>query len=151
MTGVLVRQSGEWRWAQWHGSEPAPTPAAPNADPAAVVRDVFERLFLTGVDALDGHPGMDALRSAFPMIRTAFPDATIELQQQLVDGDRVASHWIVRGTHLGDFFGAAPTGNAVKYQNIGIATVVDGRIVQYNAENGWLAVLRQIGALPLTK
>lgn len=85
------------------------------------------------------------------MIRTAFPDAVIELQQQLVDGDRVASHWIIRGTHLGDFLGIAPTGRAVKYQNIGIATVIDGRVVQYNAENGWLTVLRQLGALPLAK
>lgn len=128
-----------------------PSPPTPAPDPAAVVRDVFERLFLTGIEALDGHPGMDALRSAYPMIRTAFPDAVIELQQQLVDGDRVASHWIIRGTHLGDFLGIAPTGRAVKYQNIGIATVVEGRVVQYNAENGWLTVLRQLGALPLPK
>lgn len=127
----------------------SPPPLTP--DPASVVRDVFHRLFLTGTSALDGHPGMDALRTAYPLIKTAFPDAAVELQQQLVDGDRVASHWIVTGTHLGDFFGIAPTGKPVKYQNIGIATVVDGKIVQYNAENGWLAVFRQIGALPLTK
>jgi predicted ester cyclase len=127
------------------------SPPTPASHPASVVRDVFERLFLTGIAALDGHPGMDALRAAFPLIKTAFPDATIELQQQLVDGDRVASHWIVRGTHQGDFFGIAPTGKAVKYQNIGIATVVEGKIVQYNAENGWLSVLRQVGALPLSK
>lgn len=127
----------------------APVPSAAS-DPASVVRDVFQRLFLIGIAALDGHPGMEALRAAYPMIKTAFPDAVLELQQQLMDGDRVASHWIVRGTHLGDFFGIAPTGKAVKYQNIGIATVIDGKIVQYNAESGWLAVLRQIGALPLT-
>jgi predicted ester cyclase len=126
----------------------SPTPAS---DPASVVRDVFQRLFLTGIAALDGHPGMDGLRTAYPLIKTAFPDAVIELQQQLVDGDRVASHWIVRGTHLGDFFGIAPTGKAVKYQNIGIATVIDGKVVQYNAENGWLTVLRQVGALPFAK
>ena len=118
-------------------------------DPASVVRDVFERLFAVGVEALDEHPGMSALREAFPMLKTAFPDIRIELQQQLVEGNRVASHWILTGTHLGTFFGIEATGRAVKYQNIGIATVVDGSIVQYNAESGWLAVLRQIGALPL--
>ena len=127
------------------------TPTIENpADPALVVRDVFYRLFADGVAALDGHPGMDALRSAFPMMKAAFPDIAIELQQQLVDGERVASHWIVRGTHLGEFFGIPPSGRMVKYQNIGIAKVVDGVIVQYNAESGWLAVLRQIGALPLS-
>ena len=117
--------------------------------PAAVVRAVFERLFASGISALEGHPGMDALRSAFPVLKAAFPDLAIELQQQLVDGDRVASHWILSGTHLGEFFGIPATGKPVKYQNIGIATVSDGRIVRYNAESGWLTVLRQIGALPL--
>jgi predicted ester cyclase len=58
------------------------------------------------------------------MMKAAFPDIAIELQQQLVDGERVASHRIVRGTHLGDFFGIPPTGKTVKYQDIGIATVV---------------------------
>ena len=123
----------------------------PQPDPALVVRHVFYSLFADGVAALDGHSGMDGLRSAFPMMKTAFPDATIELQQQLIDGDLVASHWIIRGTHLGEFFGIPPSGNTVKYQNIGIATVVNGVIVQYNAESGWLAVLRQIGALPLPR
>lgn len=123
-----------------------------NADktgPAALVRDVFERLFSSGVDALEKHPGMGALREAFPILKAAFPDITIELQQQLVDGNRVASHWLLTGTHLGSFFGIPATGRIVKYQNIGIATVVEGAIVQYNAESGWLSVLRQIDALPL--
>lgn len=126
------------------------TSSLPDQQPASVVREVFERLFTTGVDALDGHPGMGALREAFPVLKTAFPDLRIELQQQLVEGNRVASHWVLTGTHLGDFFGVAATGRAVRYQNIGIATVVDGKIVQYNAESGWLTVLRQIGGLPLS-
>ena len=119
------------------------------ADPAAVVREVFERLFSEGVAALNGHPGMESLRAAFPTLKSAFPDITPELQQQLIDGDHVVSHWILRGTHLGEFFGIPATGKPVKYQNIGIARVVDGKIVQYNAESGWLTVLRQVGALPL--
>ena len=117
---------------------------------AALVRRVFESLFRGELDVLDSHPGMKALSEAFPMLRTAFPDVAIELQQQLVEGDRVVSHWIITGTHLGPFLGIPATGKPVRYQNIGIAQVLDGVIVQYNAESGWLAVLKQIGALPLS-
>lgn len=124
--------------------------SSPDAEsPAILVRRVFEGLFADGVGALEGHPGMSTLAAAYPLLAKAFPDIRVELQQQLVDGEQVASHWILKGTHTGEFFGIPATGKPVRYQNIGIARVVDGRIVQYNAESGWLTVLRQIGGLPL--
>lgn len=79
----------------------------------------------------------------------AFPDFRAELKQQIVDGDRVGTHWVFRGTHLGEFQGIPPTGKPVEFQNLSITRVVDGRIVNYNSEIGFLTVLRQIGALPL--
>jgi hypothetical protein len=42
-------------------------------------------------------PGPRGLRAASPMLKAAFPDVTPGLQQQLIDGDRVVSHSIVRG------------------------------------------------------
>ena len=123
-------------------------PQLANSGPAAIVRTMLEGLFTTGPAALEGHPGMHALREMFPVLKAAFPDITIECQQQIVEGDQVASHWILRGTHLGPLFGLAPTGKAVKFQNLSIAQVVEGRVMQYNSEAGWLACFKQLGALP---
>jgi predicted ester cyclase len=119
------------------------------ADPAAIVRSAFQAIFGGDTSPFDSHPGLEALRLHFPALLTAFPDFTAELKQQLVDGDRVASHWVFRGTHRGGLYGIAPTGKAVQFQNLSICRVERGRIVQYNSEVGWLSVFRQIGALPL--
>jgi predicted ester cyclase len=123
-------------------------PAAPQ-DPAAVVRETFQAIFAGDEAMFDRHPALGTLRVAIPILLAAFPDFSAELKQQLVDGDRVATHWVFRGTHRGDLYGLPPTGVPVQFQNLSICRVEDGRIVQYNSEVGWLTVFRQIGALPL--
>ena len=112
--------------------------------PAALVTNVIKRTFEGDLSALDGHPGMGSLRQHFPAFKAAFPDVKAELQQTMVDGDRVAMHWIFSGTHSGTFYGIAPTGKSVRMQNLSIARVEGDRIVQYNSEVGWLTALTQI-------
>lgn len=119
------------------------------AQPAVVVREMLEGLFKDGVQALAPHPGMEDLIRLFPKVKEAIPDLTAELRQQVVEGDLVASHFVFRGTHSGTLFGVAATGRRVEFQNLSIAKVNDGKVVQYNSETGWLTFLMQVGALPL--
>jgi predicted ester cyclase/2-polyprenyl-3-methyl-5-hydroxy-6-metoxy-1,4-benzoquinol methylase len=116
--------------------------------PAALVTDVIKRLFDGDIAVLEPHPGLASLKQTFPAVKAAFPDIRVELQQSMVDGDRVAAHWIFAGTHTGPFYGIPPTGRAVRMQNVSIARVDGDRIVEYNSEVGWLQALIQIGALP---
>lgn len=117
------------------------------SSPADVALAAFRAVFAGDYSVFDEHPGLSALREHFPPMRVAFPDFTAELKQQLVDGDRVALQWIFRGTHGGPLLGVAPTGKSVQFQNVSISRVEDGKIVQYNSEIGWLALLTQIGAI----
>jgi|SRR5215831_7222745 len=118
--------------------------------PAEIARETIEILYATGdVSILDQHPGMESVRKTFPTFSAAFPDIKPELQQQVVEGDRVASLWIYQGTHLGNLYGIPASGKAVRFQSINVVKVKDGKIVQYNGEIGWLVIFMQIGFLPL--
>ena len=132
-------------------AEASQAPANGDADPGAVVRGVLAAAYAGRLEVLDAHPGMSALRGALPKVFTAFPDFTAEFRQQVVEADGVATHWVLRGTHQGELFGIAPTGRTVRFQNVSIARVEGGRIMQFNSEVGWLAVLMQLGALPLPR
>ena len=115
---------------------------------AGLVESAFRQVF-SGNDApFSEHPGLHALRDAFPPMLRAFPDFSAELVQQIDDGDRVASHWIFRGTHRGELYGIPPTGKSVEFQNLSICRVESGRIAQYNSEIGWMTLLRQLDAWP---
>src|SRR6478672_5268380 len=101
--------------------------------PAQIARETIETLFTThDLSVLDPHPGMESLRKVFPAFIKGLPDIKIELQQQVVEGNRVSSHWVFNATHLGNLYGIPPTGKAVKFQNINIMKIEDGKIVQYN-------------------
>jgi predicted ester cyclase len=119
------------------------------SSPGEIVVGMIEALVRGGEETLELHPGMEHLRRLWPSVREAIPDFRAEVQQQLTQGDRVASHWVFSGTHQGKLFGLPPSGKSVRFQNISIATVVDRQVVQYNSETGWLDFLMQVGALPL--
>jgi steroid delta-isomerase-like uncharacterized protein len=78
-------------------------------------------------NALKGPEGFKPLHHAF---RTAFPDLTIEVEECLTDGDRMAFRCKVRGTHHGDGLGVAPTGREVEFMGMGFVRVRDGKIVE---------------------
>lgn len=54
--------------------------------------------------------------------------ATVE--EQLVDGERVATRFVSRGTHTGPLMGVAPTGRELVVRGIVISRIVDGQIVE---------------------
>jgi predicted ester cyclase len=119
------------------------------SDPSEVVVAMIQALVERGEQTLEVHPGMEHLRRLWPSVRVAMPDFRAEVQQQLTQGDRVASHWVFSGTHEGNLFGVPATGKSVRFQNLSIAKVIDEKVVQYNSETGWLDFLMQVGVLPL--
>jgi ketosteroid isomerase-like protein len=65
----------------------------------------------------------------------------ITIEDQLAEGDRVATRFTVRGTH-------AETGTPVTVAVIAIDQLRDGRLVGHRDEADILGMLQQIGAVP---
>src|SRR5215472_13964526 len=57
-----------------------------------------------------------------------FPDATMEINEQLAERDLVATRKTFRGTHLGELWDLPPTGNRVALEFIDIFRVRDGKL-----------------------
>ena len=93
----------------------------------------------------DEQTGIAGLRDTFVRWRSAFPDFVATIDDQIADGDQVVTRWTLRGTHLGDYDGIAPTGRAVVLPVASIDRIADGRITDewYFADH--LNLLRQLG------
>ena len=50
----------------------------------------------------------------------AVPDLTYTVEDQVAEGDKVVSRYTASGTHRGEFFGVAPTGNRIEMSGIQI-------------------------------
>jgi steroid delta-isomerase-like uncharacterized protein len=79
--------------------------------------------------------------------RTPWGDSQATIEEIVAEGDLVVTRWTVRGTHTGEWRGIAPTGKPVTITGITIHRVVDGKIVEAWAEEDWLGVMQQIGAM----
>lgn len=75
----------------------------------------------------------------------AFPDLTHSIEDILAEGDKVAARVLIQGTHKGELQGIPPTGTRVKYYQITILQIVNGKISE-----GWritdsLGCMMQLG------
>src|SRR5436190_11753686 len=72
------------------------------------------------VNDLEYH-GLEGVRESVSLYRSVLSDLEIRVEDQLVDGDRVASHWTATGTNRG---------RRITMRGITISHIVDGKIVE---------------------
>ena len=92
--------------------------------------------------------GCDELRDVIAGYRAAFPDYVYEVHDIVVDGDRVAFRWEVRGTHSGALPGMEASGRAVHIEGLALCELRDGRFCRVRQHWDNLGLMRQLGALP---
>lgn len=93
--------------------------------------------------------GPDGVIGLVKVWRDGFPDGTMIIDELAAEGELVVALLTWRGTHLGNFYGAAPSGKKVEVTSIGIDRIVDGKIVAGWGEVDILGMMQQMGSLPL--
>lgn len=86
----------------------------------------------------------DAVASSLGAIVEAVPDFTWEVQEILVDGDRLAVRFLNSGTPVADWQGIAPTGASFTVAEHAIYRVVDGRFAEMMNVHDAAEVARQL-------
>ncbi len=87
----------------------------------------------------------DGPRRAVQTLRAGLPNLRIEINDLLVDSDRVAVRWTATGSHEGELLGFAPTGNTVSFNAIYIYRISGGRIAEVWASPDAMGLIRQLG------
>jgi steroid delta-isomerase-like uncharacterized protein len=94
--------------------------------------------------------GKDGFRGFIDTYLKGFPDGAITVDDQIAEGDIVATRWTARGTNTGELMGMPPTGKQVTLTGITYGRIEDGK-----AREAWLiwdtlAMMQQLGAVPET-
>ena len=69
------------------------------------------------------------------------------LNHVLVDGDKVAWRWTMRGKHTGEFMGVPPSGNEIEITGNDIGIMRDGKLAESWGEMDMLDLMQQLGAM----
>ncbi len=131
----------------------------------AVVRRMLDELFNKGnLDLTEGSlapdfvehvpsmpedlHGIEAFKQYVGGYRSAFPDIHIEVEDQVAEGDRVATRWTGTGTHEGELMGIAPTGNRVEVAGMVISRISGGKIAESWSNYDVMGMMQQLGVIP---
>jgi len=90
--------------------------------------------------------GRDGIQAAVTSHRAAFPDWIEEIQEILVEGNHVATHYRSTATHLGSFQGIPASGNRVEITEASIYRMANGQIAEQWAYPDVMNLMQQITA-----
>lgn len=121
----------------------------------------FAEVFASGdVDALDElvapdfvehspapgqGPGLQGLKNWLRDTGAAFSDARYVIEDEIVEGDRMAIRSTFSGRHTGTYLGVPATNESFSIQGIDIVRVRDGRAVEHWGVFDALGMLQQLG------
>lgn len=98
----------------------------------------------------EGDVTLDEFKSMLSALRSGFPDMQYAVLETVAEGDRVAYRWESTGTHVGEYYGAPPTGRPVTARGITISRFgADGLIAEDWASWNKVSVLHALGIIPL--
>ena len=109
---------------------------------------------LMAVDMVDHNlmpgqaPGLEGMEQLMAMFLSAFPDLHTTIDVLIAEGDIVAGRMTTTGTHRGDFMGIPATGKQVKFSEIHIVRIANGKAVEHWGNSDDMGMMQQLGVIP---
>ena len=75
---------------------------------------------------------------------TGISNVSVQINEVIGEGDRVALRKTITGIHTGEFMGKPPTGKKVEMSVIEIDIVKDGKITDHWSRNDFIQVLQSL-------
>lgn len=106
---------------------------------ARVFQDTFNKRQAWRVEELVAEHFMDHgpyvggadFRQRLETVRVIMPDATLQVDEVIRQGDFVATTWTIEGTHTGKTLGISPTGKRVVLRGISVERLSEGKVIDH--------------------
>jgi predicted ester cyclase len=93
-------------------------------------------------------PGLTGLKEHYANLFKGFPDLTVDIDDIIAEGEKVAHRFTFRGTHRGEFLGIPPTGNLVTAPGMQMNLFSGGKCIEVWSVHDSFRFLSQIGVAP---
>jgi signal transduction histidine kinase len=104
---------------------------------ALMAEDFVDRSLLPGQK-----PGREDYKRSLADMLSVHPNTGFAVEDQIAEGDMVASRFSGTSVHRGRYLGADPTGQETRYSGIHIHRIVEGKIVEEWSESDNLEIVQ---------
>ncbi len=119
-----------------------------NGGAVALIDELFAADFVEHEEFPGLASGREGVKQFFTMIRTAFPDFRMDVDDLIAEGDKVVARSTMSGTHKGEFMGMAPSGKQFRVSAIDVVRFTDGKAVEHWGVTDAAGMMEQLGAVP---
>jgi steroid delta-isomerase-like uncharacterized protein len=93
--------------------------------------------------------GVEGARQFAATMRSAFPDLSCTIEDQVAEGDKVVTRWTGRGTHQGEAEELGPpTGKRMEITGISIERISEGKVAESWDNYDAMGMMQQLGMVP---
>lgn len=75
--------------------------------------------------------GLEGMKKHLLDVKRTYPDYTMKIIRQYVDGEHVISEFLMQGTHEGEWIGMKPSHQRLVFTGVNIDRVKAGKIVEH--------------------
>jgi predicted ester cyclase len=93
-------------------------------------------------------PDREGIKQFISIIRDAFPDIKLTIEDLIAESDKVVERVTATGTNKGDFMGINPTNKQIIVPVITINRFAGDKIVERWSVSDQLAMMQQLGVVP---
>ncbi|MBE9511902.1 MAG: ester cyclase [Bacteroidetes bacterium] len=91
--------------------------------------------------------GIDGAKTHIIGVRNTYPDLKLVINNQICEGEWVATSYTMTGTQMGEWLGIKPTNKKIKVTGVNINRIVDGKIVEHGGAANLLEPLLKAEAI----
>ena len=93
--------------------------------------------------------GLEGYKQFHTTYRTAFPDIHFTIEDQIAEGDLVATRWTGTGTQQGPLMGIPPSDKRVTITGMTINRFASGKATEGWGNYDTLGMMQQLGVIPV--
>jgi steroid delta-isomerase-like uncharacterized protein len=92
--------------------------------------------------------GLDGFRKLIASLRVTFPDLHFTIEDEIAEGDKVATRWVMRGTQRGSVEGHPASGKKMEVSGMDIFRIAGGKVRDVWVNMDSMGQAQQLGWLP---
>jgi predicted ester cyclase len=104
--------------------------------------------FVANLSGMPGPLNRDGFRQFSEAWHAAVSDEQLDFQEQIAEGDRIATRLLYTATHTGNLQNIPPTGKRFTIQGMFFDRVVNGKVVERTGQLDAMGMMMQLGVIP---
>ena len=80
-------------------------------------------------------------------VHNTYPDIKLTIDLQIAEGEWVATCFIMKGAHKGEWMGTKPTNKKITVTGVNVDRIIDGKIVEHSDAANMMELLMKVKAI----